>query len=210
MRKRWKPPADDRSDGSGQPTPSHSDQVSTAGRSGTARTGMLGSEDRAIAQLWKTRERHIGTKNRLWKNLWSTCGDARRAPADLDRTGTRGGRPATYPQGSPQIVRFPDASPQAFPQRRAESMTYNLTFLTGFARYGGSYCPSEVTLMSVRCPETIEASRGMDGAEAQTRTGDTRLFRAVLYQLSYLGTVAGTTGFEPAISGVTIQRPRPD
>ena len=49
-----------------------------------------------------------------------------------------------------------------------------------------------------------------DGAEAQIRTGDTGLFRAVLYQLSYLGTVAGTTGFEPAISGVTIQRPRPD
>ena len=49
-----------------------------------------------------------------------------------------------------------------------------------------------------------------DGAEAQIRTGDTGLFRAVLYRLSYLGSVAGTTGFEPAISGVTIQRPRPD
>ncbi len=52
--------------------------------------------------------------------------------------------------------------------------------------------------------------REMDGAEAQSRTGDTGLFRAVLYRLSYLGTVAGTTGFEPAISGVTIQRLRPD
>jgi hypothetical protein len=58
--------------------------------------------------------------------------------------------------------------------------------------------------------ETIAISRGRDGAEAQIRTGDTGLFRAVLYQLSYLGTLAGTTGFEPAISGVTIQRPRPD
>ena len=57
---------------------------------------------------------------------------------------------------------------------------------------------------------TIGALGRRDGAEAQIRTGDTRLFRAVLYQLSYLGTLAGTTGFEPAISGVTIQRPRPD
>ena len=54
-------------------------------------------------------------------------------------------------------------------------------------------------------------SRKKLGAEAQIRTGDTGLFRAVLYHLSYLGTgLAGTTGFEPAISGVTIQRPRPD
>ena len=29
------------------------------------------------------------------------------------------------------------------------------------------------------------------GAEAQIRTGDTGLFRAVLYQLSYLGTTGG-------------------
>jgi hypothetical protein len=29
------------------------------------------------------------------------------------------------------------------------------------------------------------------GAEAQTRTGDTGLFRAVLYLLSYLGTICG-------------------
>jgi hypothetical protein len=56
-------------------------------------------------------------------------------------------------------------------------------------------------------PEWIRRSVG---AEAQIRTGDTGLFRAVLYRLSYLGTLAGTTGFEPAISGVTIQRPGPD
>ncbi len=57
---------------------------------------------------------------------------------------------------------------------------------------------------------TVKKRKEMDGAEAQSRTGDTGLFRAVLYRLSYLGTVAGTTGFEPAISGVTIQRLRPD
>ncbi len=67
----------------------------------------------------------------------------------------------------------------------------------------------EVGQMS-RWPGTIAVSRQEDGAEAQIRTGDTGLFRAVLYQLSYLGTLAGTTGFEPAISGVTIQRPGPD
>ena len=59
-----------------------------------------------------------------------------------------------------------------------------------------------------------QAERGMrkkNGAETQIRTGDTSLFRAVLYRLSYLGTqVAEPTGFEPAISGVTIQRPRPN
>ena len=32
-----------------------------------------------------------------------------------------------------------------------------------------------------------EAISQRDGAEAQIRTGDTGLFRAVLYQLSYLG-----------------------
>jgi hypothetical protein len=31
-------------------------------------------------------------------------------------------------------------------------------------------------------------ARGASGAEGQNRTDDTRLFRAVLYQLSYLGT----------------------
>ena len=35
------------------------------------------------------------------------------------------------------------------------------------------------------------SERGDDGAEAQIRTGDTGLFRAVLYQLSYLGLSGG-------------------
>ncbi len=34
-------------------------------------------------------------------------------------------------------------------------------------------------------------SKGKNGAEAQNRTADTRLFRPLLYQLSYLGIVAG-------------------
>jgi hypothetical protein len=81
------------------------------------------------------------------------------------------------------------------------------SFRIGFVGWRESDCPSGVELRSVTCPQTTKVSLQRDGAEAQIRTGDTGLFRAVLYQLSYLGTLAGTTGFEPAISGVTIQRP---
>jgi hypothetical protein len=58
------------------------------------------------------------------------------------------------------------------------------------------------------------------GGQGQDRTGDLRFFRPALYQLSYLTesqvpcTLAGTTGFEPATSGLTGRRelqasPRP-
>ena len=44
-----------------------------------------------------------------------------------------------------------------------------------------------------------------NGAAGQNRTADTRIFSPVLYRLSYRGIqkVAGTTGLEPAASGVT-------
>ena len=62
------------------------------------------------------------------------------------------------------------------------------------------------------------------GGQGQNRTADPRFFRPVLYQLSYLAEctlwgadiepLAGTTGFEPATSGLTGRRelqasPRP-
>jgi hypothetical protein len=39
--------------------------------------------------------------------------------------------------------------------------------------------------------DTLWITDQENGAEAQIRTGDTGLFRAVLYQLSYLGTSCG-------------------
>ena len=44
--------------------------------------------------------------------------------------------------------------------------------------------------------------------QGQNRTADPRFFRPILYQLSYLAArpLAGTTGFEPATSGLTGQR----
>ena len=50
--------------------------------------------------------------------------------------------------------------------------------------------------------------------QRQNRTADPLFFRQVLYRLSYLASVAGTTGFEPATSCVTGRRelqtsPRP-
>ena len=45
-------------------------------------------------------------------------------------------------------------------------------------------------------------------AESQGRTGDTRIFSPLLYQLSYLGMTV-LTGFEPAISCVTGMRVKP-
>jgi hypothetical protein len=45
-------------------------------------------------------------------------------------------------------------------------------------------------------------------AESQGRTGDTRIFSPLLYQLSYLGKTV-LTGFEPAISCVTGMRVKP-
>jgi hypothetical protein len=65
---------------------------------------------------------------------------------------------------------------------------------------------------------------GFAGGQGQNRTADPRFFRPVLYQLSYLAEctlwgadiepLAGTTGFEPATSGLTGRRelqasPRP-
>lgn len=47
-----------------------------------------------------------------------------------------------------------------------------------------------------------------DGAETQNRTGDTWIFSPLLYRLSYLG-MAESTGFEPAISGLTGQCVKP-
>ncbi len=44
-----------------------------------------------------------------------------------------------------------------------------------------------------------------DGAETQNRTGDTRIFSPLLYQLSYLG-VATPNGLEPSTSCVTGRR----
>ena len=41
----------------------------------------------------------------------------------------------------------------------------------------------------------------MDGAESQIRTGDTALFRRVLYQLSYLGPMATDLGCPSAREG---------
>ena len=50
--------------------------------------------------------------------------------------------------------------------------------------------------------------------QRQNRTADPLFFRQVLYRLSYLALLAGTTGFEPATSCVTGRRklqtlPRP-
>jgi hypothetical protein len=92
--------------------------------------------------------------------------------------------------------------------RRADEETDDSNRLSWML--GGNDGSSEARSRSVNCLDGTGRSGRRVGAEAQIRTGDTRLFRAVLYQLSYLGTMAGTTGFEPAISGVTIQRPRPD
>ena len=59
---------------------------------------------------------------------------------------------------------------------------------------GGSGPPGARTAApkeeTTRTDVSFAARRGFgqtDGAEAQIRTGDTGLFRAVLYQLSYLG-----------------------
>ena len=43
--------------------------------------------------------------------------------------------------------------------------------------------------MAESCPLPLPCEK--NGAETQIRTGDTSLFRAVLYRLSYLGTKTG-------------------
>ena len=48
-----------------------------------------------------------------------------------------------------------------------------------------------------------------NGGERQNRTVDTWIFNPLLYQLSYLTTMAEETGFEPAISGLTGRRVKP-
>ena len=57
--------------------------------------------------------------------------------------------------------------------------------------------------------ERIDRKVQINGAETQNRTGDTGIFSPLLYRLSYLGTMAEPTGFEPAISGVTGRRVKP-
>jgi hypothetical protein len=49
-------------------------------------------------------------------------------------------------------------------------------------------------------PLVIRSARASDGAEGQNRTDDTRLFRAVLYQLSYLGVVAEASSAPSALA----------
>ena len=51
-----------------------------------------------------------------------------------------------------------------------------------------------------------KARRERSGAASRTRTGDPSIFSALLYQLSYRGTLARMTGLEPATSGVTGRR----
>ena len=46
----------------------------------------------------------------------------------------------------------------------------------------------------------------MFGAKGRNRTGDTALFRRVLYRLSYLGAMATLMGLEPTTSAVTGRR----
>jgi|GEM_PF-5078485 hypothetical protein len=51
----------------------------------------------------------------------------------------------------------------------------------------------------------LNASWGyLSGAKGRNRTGDTSIFSAVLYRLSYLGiaSIVGGTGFEPVTSSV--------
>ena len=43
----------------------------------------------------------------------------------------------------------------------------------------------------------------LNGASAQNRTVDTRIFSPLLYQLSYRGKVATRMGLEPTTSAVT-------
>ena len=95
-----------------------------------------------------------------------------------------------------------------------------------------SHTSSDVEVMCLlrECNKTpgrpIHAGRlrgGSVGGQGQNRTADPRFFRPVLFQLSYLAgyvcrrvssPLAGTTGFEPATSGLTGRRelqtsPRP-
>ena len=51
-----------------------------------------------------------------------------------------------------------------------------------------------------------ESEERKSGAASRTRTGDPSIFSALLYQLSYRGTLARMTGLEPATSGVTGRR----
>ncbi len=84
-----------------------------------------------------------------------------------------------------------------------------------------------IVLVASRTLKPLPQQGFQSGGQGQVRTADPRFFRPVLYQLSYLTTeppglvgservqdLAGATGFEPAISGLTGRRelqtsPRP-
>ena len=87
----------------------------------------------------------------------------------------------------------------------------------------GSGITDTVQLYAWDAPKREKPPKGLLCGQRRRRSVDLRFFRAALYRLSYLtmhlhtqkcGEVAGTTGFEPATSGLTGRRelqasPRP-
>ena len=171
-----------------------------------------GERQEQSCRLWKTSKntnrRIIALRNNLWKGR-----GRRREPVDAATSGKHGVIRRRFPQERSVMEPFRGGCPQGYPQCNQEHRALEFPMEGNYRRPWRGKQTVEASLHkghTSRGGRVKPGDRQKIGAETQIRTGDTGLFRAVLYQLSYLGTTAGTTGFEPAISGVTIQRPRPD
>lgn len=92
-------------------------------------------------------------------------------------------------------------------------MNSNGTYLGQIDLKSGSFLGKTVKKLNffTYCQNATEAysCRQIKYAGGRNRTVDTLIFSQVLYQLSYPGMVARTTGFEPAVFGVTGRRVKP-
>ena len=120
-------------------------------------------------------------------------------------------RMAVPPPGGPPADPLPHGGPRAARRRRArprhDSKKNNPPRGGGFWRGGGGRTRyldlGKVALYQMSYARRRHHYCSAYGASGRGRTGDTRIFSPLLYQLSYRGILATKKGLEPSTSSVT-------
>ena len=140
--------------------------------------------------LWKRASNHVLDRHSSGSEAVDNVGTKKKSACRSEFAWAASSAAGTYPQQTPQSEPSRTPSPQGCPQRRARRHEREVLFDEGLLRTAAESASTAAKnarkLPKMRCG-TRPGSGRRCGAEAQSRTGDTGLFRAVLYQLSYLG-----------------------